>query len=99
MQGFHFIQGFHENGHTIEKVVYPLLYGLADVTLTNSHYGCRDYWCEWCSIALCGCNAVTWWPKSESCLVSEVFVRTKNVDSSIHTITFRTALYLIPCCG
>ena len=40
MQGFHFIQGFHENRNTIEKAVYSLLYDLAKFTLPNG--GCRS---------------------------------------------------------
>jgi hypothetical protein len=41
-------------------VVYSLLYGLADVTLSNGVYGCGDYWCERRNVALCRRNAVTW---------------------------------------
>jgi hypothetical protein len=59
MQGFHFIQGFHENRHTIEKVVYSILDALANVTLPNSTYGCCDYWRERRSVTLYGRNAVT----------------------------------------
>ena len=42
VQRFHFIQGFHENRNTIEKVVYSLLYNLAKVTLPNSACRCCD---------------------------------------------------------
>ena len=52
MQRFHFIQGFHENRHSIEKVVYSLLYGLADVTLPNGVCSRREHWYERRSVAL-----------------------------------------------
>jgi hypothetical protein len=42
MQGFQFIQGFHENRHAIEKVVYSFLDGLANVSLPNGARRCRD---------------------------------------------------------
>ena len=59
MQGFQFIQALHENRHTIEKVVYPFLYGLANVTLPNGAYDRCDHWGERRSVALYARNAVT----------------------------------------
>ena len=60
MQGLHFVQSAHENRHAIEKVVYPLLDGLADVTLSDDAYRCFDDRCERRSKVLCSTNGVTW---------------------------------------
>ena len=60
MQGFHLIQSTHENRHTVEKVVYSLLYDRADVTLSN-YACCRfDDWLERRSNIFYSTNSVTW---------------------------------------
>ena len=60
MQFFQFIEGFHENRHAVEKVVYSILDDLANVTLPNGAHRCRDYWCEWCSFAFHSSDGVAW---------------------------------------
>jgi hypothetical protein len=97
MQGFHFIQSLHENRHTIEKVVYSLLYGLANVSLPNGIAAALIGGAN--GAALLSAVAMRHLEtKSESCWPA-TFVRTKNVDTPIHAVTFRTVLYLIPRCG
>jgi hypothetical protein len=95
MQLRYFVQSLHETRDAIEKVVYSLLYSLADVSLPNGMCRHFDRLYEWRSFVLCGRDVVVCKPKSEACWPSS-FVRTKNIDSVIHPVTFRTVLYLIP---
>jgi hypothetical protein len=58
MQVRHYVQRLHETGHTFEKFIDPIRYGLGDGSLFDCFSSCCSEGLEWCNVVLCGINYV-----------------------------------------